>query len=351
MEQIAENQKELEGTDSGSESPGVEASPSLRIRKTRKLPNNDAQRIDYFSPQTDESIAESNTEQRIPDDKLSMKINSVLSRVPAPIRLANTPMPKADAKANHAQANLKSGETPLNRVQRTTATPLTLVPANTKTVGQHSDGSDGKLYHLHQPGREIPIKLFIRLVGNEERVMVRVGGGWADLAEYLKEYAIHHQHHGRRAVSDNKFEIKNLPSQSTSAVPTMTSVENGRSPSNSISGGTPGNGTSRTPAQRFASSTAVSAQSSPREQREETPELEGFEPIPMANTERGSSLGLAGPRSRNVEISPQKKAWVEGMLSQARNISYEQKRTDTTEASESSKGGTRRVFMKAKGDD
>ncbi|PUU76220.1 hypothetical protein B9Z19DRAFT_1066806 [Tuber borchii] len=60
---------------------------------------------------------------------------------------------------------------------------------------KHSLSSPGdiKLYHLHLTDGQAPIKLYIRLVGeNGERVMVRVGGGWADLAEYLKEYVAHH---------------------------------------------------------------------------------------------------------------------------------------------------------------
>ena len=37
--------------------------------------------------------------------------------------------------------------------------------------------------------------------------MVRVGGGWADLGEYLRQYA---EHHGRRTISEGKFEILGL---------------------------------------------------------------------------------------------------------------------------------------------
>ena len=52
---------------------------------------------------------------------------------------------------------------------------------------------DIMLYHLHRTDGKAPIKLYIRLAGkNGERAMVRVGGGWADLGEYLKEYVAHH---------------------------------------------------------------------------------------------------------------------------------------------------------------
>ena len=50
------------------------------------------------------------------------------------------------------------------------------------------------LYHLHRTDGKAPTKLYIRLVGkNGERAMVRVGGGWEDLAEYLKRYVAHHK--------------------------------------------------------------------------------------------------------------------------------------------------------------
>ena len=60
---------------------------------------------------------------------------------------------------------------------------------------RHNSGSpdDINLYHLHRTDGQAPIKLYIRMVGkNGERAMVRVGGGWADLAEYLKVYVTHH---------------------------------------------------------------------------------------------------------------------------------------------------------------
>ncbi|KAF2228261.1 hypothetical protein BDZ85DRAFT_255677 [Elsinoe ampelina] len=77
-----------------------------------------------------------------------------------------------------------------------TSRGLTLAPASPPeaTLKRHIKDGETKLYHLSQPGREQPIKLFVRLVGKEERVMVRVGGGWMDLEDYLRQYAEHHTH-------------------------------------------------------------------------------------------------------------------------------------------------------------
>ncbi|KAF4550178.1 Hypothetical protein D9617_18g033690 [Elsinoe fawcettii] len=83
---------------------------------------------------------------------------------------------------------------------------LTLAPANPPeaSLRRHIKDGETKLYHLSQPGREQPIKLFVRLVGESERVMVRVGGGWMDLADYLRQYAEHHTH---RTMSNGAIEV------------------------------------------------------------------------------------------------------------------------------------------------
>ncbi|KAK0979620.1 hypothetical protein LTR91_012526 [Friedmanniomyces endolithicus] len=94
-------------------------------------------------------------------------------------------------------ASRTGGDTPASTV----GGGLTLAPADPsskKSAAAATTADEVKLYHLRQAGREEPIKLFVRLVGEGERVMVRVGGGWADLAEYLRQYA---EHHGSRTVS------------------------------------------------------------------------------------------------------------------------------------------------------
>lgn len=80
---------------------------------------------------------------------------------------------------------------------------------------------DIKVYHLSRANGEAPIKLFIRCVGEHgERVMVRVGGGWADLGEYLKEYAIHH---GRRSNhgGESRLEVRDAIPRSASSMSVM----------------------------------------------------------------------------------------------------------------------------------
>ena len=358
-EQIAETQREIEAEQEEGSPAQADSSPSLRVRKARALPNHDSFNLDdNTSQEADPSNIESSNPRNAPQDKLSAKISSILSRIPAPIRLATTPLPKsAERNISQKSGASKTCETPPTRPQRSvSSTPITLVPASTKTPSQQHD-TEGKLYHLIQPGRDIPIKLFIRLVGGDERVMVRVGGGWADLAEYLREYAVHHQHHGIRSVSDKKFEIKSLESSpSVPAIPSSTSAEHGgRSPSGSISGNTP-NSRPRTPG--VHQMTEATQPDPPEEQFEGTPTSESTKhsltgpPSATSRQDQESSrgLGLAGPKSKQIEISPQKKAWVDGMLSQARHISYEHKKPDLTDQGDSGKG-IKRVYLKGKTED
>jgi hypothetical protein len=324
----------------------------LRVRKTRLQPIHDILSLDQQSHSQ-------NHEAKQTEEKMIAKISSILTKIPAPINLAVNPnvLKEATQKYNDSKAL----DTPPNRPRASTPA-LTLSPVASKPRQSfNSNEPDVRVYHLHQPGKDVPIKLFIRLVGSEERVMVRVGGGWADLAEYLKEYALHH---GRRSVSENKFELKGLPAAQTAA----SNVFDGqRSPSNSISGGTPGskNGTPSRHRESIGHRKTLSSDIT----RPLTPDSSGrqIEPTPnSSNThtpimrsssalswrEEESSLGLAGPKSKKGELSPQKRAWVDGMLNQARHISYEHKKSEAGEVGDLGKvGGTKRVFLKGRLDD
>jgi hypothetical protein len=216
--------------------------------------------------------------------------------------------------------------------------------------------------------------------------MVRVGGGWADLAEYLKTYA---EHHGHRAVSDGKVEVLGLGNDRV-ATPTPGSggrnsslgfrsdsrMESGRSesrlsmrtdsrqgmrgsesrregPINSI--GYPsigpdaatGNSDNINPASSSSPATAVN-----------TPVLvvDDENPTPTSATasangsqRRASSFwdegGLMGPVAvrKGSEISDEKKEWVDSVVEQAKKVGRKVEFGDLGK-----KGGTRRVFLKGR---
>jgi len=267
------------------------------------------------------------------DDRLEARISSILTEIPAHIRLTSGPEPDApevNGIGNRPKTpTSRSPALPLNRALTAITPPtMTLAPAQPTSFKSRSQSGEPeiKLYHLHQSGKDVPVKLFVRLVGETgERVMVRIGGGWADLAEYLKEYA---SHHGRRSVSDTRFDIQGLPSspmsQASSSRP-ASPISSKPSPAGLFKRQqtTPGKfETPHTP----VSDTSVRPSSRLSWTEEDSP-----------------SLGLAGPKVKKVGISPKKQAWVEEMLKQARGGS-----SGAAIGEIGKVGGTKRVFFKGR---
>ena len=351
---IKDQDKEAEGMSYDTPpSPSItDIPPILNVRKARQpVEQSNASKISAAG-----KVGNGSTAKQM-EDKMTAKITRLLTKIPAPIKLANHP----------ADSEFESGSDPKlhnqARQQRSVTPALTLSPVTSKAKNTPTNDSGVRVYHLHQPGRDAPIKLFIRLVGSEERVMVRVGGGWADLAEYLKEYAMHH---GRRSVSSNNFELKGLPPAQNAAT---SLFDINRSSATSSVAGTP-NSKVATPANKIGpSNTAQTPEPKSDPNIISSTESIGFHPASSAslfptNTYEPSSspssspspspfVGLAGPKIKNVELSSQKKAWVDGMLSQARNISSEHhhKKVVVDEIGDLGKvGNTKRIFLKGRVD-
>lgn len=291
------------------------------------------------------------------DDRLEERISSILTELPTQIRLTSGPEPNApevtrfDSPTEVKTPKVRLPAWRLKRRQTSNPLPsMTLAPAQPKNSQSRSPTAepDIKLYHLHQAGKTAPIKLFVRLVGEGgERVMVRIGGGWADLGEYLREYA---GHHGQRSVSDRPFDITGLPSSSPL-------TNNNQSPRSR-------------PGSRPMSPTTTSAKPSPaiRIARQQTsPAIINGPHTPQsdsstrnsprlswAGTEDVSpSLGLAGPKTKNVDISPRRQAWVDEMMEQARHGGGgTEKKNGSGESSVigdlGKVGRTKRVFFKSR---
>ncbi|KAL3448500.1 hypothetical protein BJX65DRAFT_64435 [Aspergillus insuetus] len=297
-----------------------------------------------------------------PKDQMDEKINSILTTLPGRIHLVQADQ---DDDAVSVASSLPfrrerfRSHSPQGTPTRSfTPTPsLTLRPTISRRRHSHApEESSVKLYHLHRGGKSAPTKLFVRTVGeNGERVMVRVGGGWADLAEYLREYAIHH---GRRHVSETpRVEVEGLSSrESPSYSPPGSRVPSGSGrhvparprsvlsnrPASSLavrktrrssnvsdfadfrtsSAGDALNVSfspmsSAFPGRRLSvsSNISVGAMSSVSEMRHGSPSASGASPA--------LPLGLAGPkpRAKHATISPESEAWVEDVLGQARRSS------------------------------
>ena len=248
-------------------------------------------------------------------DNLDARISSILTNIPADIRLtsssAATPPPSRRPRNNsNPTTPLRRSLTPkLLRSRTPTASPsLTLAPAapsadpkSSPSVTSSINSPEIRLYHLHRSDKDsAPVKLYVRLVGDTgERVMVRVGGGWADLGEYLREYALHH---GKRSISANGFDIQNLP-RTTSISPAGSSQ------------GMPGpesRSESPVPASR---NTPVIIHNRSYQTPPSRPGSSGED-----RSSPNAGVSLAGlKKAKNVDISPRKQMWVHGMLEQARS--------------------------------
>lgn len=302
-------------------------------------------------------------------DYLDEKISTILDTLPGRIQLLSeaqddddtfsvtsaAPVPPRGRYRSSSSASLYGAPAP----------SLTLTPAHTRRRQSFARGpeeSSVKLYHLHKNGKSKPTKLFVRSVGESgERVMVRVGGGWADLGEYLREYAIHH---GRRHVSETpRVEVQGLKShESTPGNNMLTPApSNGRRtpsrprsvisnrPSSSLavrktrrasnvsdatdfrapSFGEPTNPSHSPMSTRrhsVSSNNSVGTISFASEAHYGSSAHSPATTI-AAGSSRSTPLGLAGPkpRSRQKSMSPESEAWVEDVLGQARRSSLRPK--------------------------
>ncbi|ATY61834.1 GAS2 domain [Cordyceps militaris] len=290
------------------------------------------------------------------DQKLRRQISQIIEGIPAKIRLqSDTPNVNLNPpdlqlpylKKKPSKDRFRRSGSALS--SRTTTPSFTLSPAKSSRPPRPQRGQQEiKVYHLSRSTGEAPIKLFIRCVGQDgERVMVRVGGGWADLSEYLKDYA---SHHGRRSSKpeDTAVEVRDLP-QAGRAV--NNSAVQGSSP-NSRPGSRLGDVSVVTVApstplkvRKTRRSVGAAGSEAPRF-RPKTPaaalHYSSVENTPGSDAGGGSArsrpgsrmswveddssfLGLAGPSGKKVEMSDENKAWVESVKEKVRLASGERK--------------------------
>jgi hypothetical protein len=314
-----------------------------------------------------------------PSMALDEQISNILESLPARIKLksSSTPgapeiKPKRTRKSSTASTTSTTSDAPRPGLRSRAATPsltgrpgITLAPADDQVPRRGgANEPEIKVYHL-MSGNEKPLKLFIRRVGeNGERVMVRVGGGWADLAEYLKTYA---EHHGHRAVSEGRVEVLGLGND---RVVTPTPGSNGRSSAlgfrsdSRMEGRSESRlGTRSDSRQEMSRNNTASigypsisagkeVASSP--EPASTPFQDADQPTPTSTSgangsqpRRSSAFwdegGLMGPAAvkKNNEISSEKKEWVDSVVEQARKVGRKVEFGDLGK-----KGGTRRVFVR-----
>lgn len=336
---------------------------------------------------------------------LDQQISNILTTLPTPIRLA-TNNRRASIASNSSASSRNRLTKPLPPRSRAPSLTLARAPSplpddrtphhsssrsNRRSLNPHDD--DVKLYHLMSSARPglPPHKLFIRRVGeNGERVMVRVGGGWADLGEYLRQYA---EHHGRKAVSGNVSNsvVTEMEGSPTISRPELAMSFGSRrsSMATPVASGTPILGATATP---MADSSMRSVSPISFSTNVGTPEVQVATPVVLAGNGSDSSngttppsaqsnvsaasgssgpgsvsagrrswggneVGLSGPmpkaRKPPTELDEEKQSWIEGMVERARKVSgnAEGKGKENRAAKGEFEGmgtvgGTRRVYMR-----
>lgn len=319
-----------------------------------RSPFTDASTLDAETPATDLSLGSSSDTsaprssspkkhlKNSTDDQLQAQISNLLESIPAHIRLASEPPEDQIAPRPLAPEGLRvpkhrvsfgspavRSQSSLSMRSRAPTPSFTLAPAYGKGTSRprpHSNNPEIKLYHLSRSG-EAPIKLFVRLVGeNGERVMVRVGGGWADLGEYLKEYATHH---GRRSGSkDDKVEIQDMGSRNVSSTSMASSSSNLRSsglaspglrPSSVQDNDRPMSSLYIRKSRKSDADSTVPPTLNLNLRSPSTPiaftsrSANQLNTLASARTPSEVSLGLAGPKGKNVQMSEQDTEWVESI--------------------------------------
>ncbi|KKA27796.1 hypothetical protein TD95_003563 [Thielaviopsis punctulata] len=297
----------------------IRSSRSTRVRSSnsREELNSD----DGSFIRVAKSVSRASSRSDPSDDQFQQQISEILEHIPAKITLSTGPK-KVDLNPpdlNLPKLRKKTSREPATRsmssVSARSQTPsFTLAPAERNPRPRRAGQQEIKVYYLSRSTGEAPIKLFIRLVGEGgERVMVRVGGGWADLGEYLKEYAMHHcRRNGtqvdRRALrsgSDASSPPKQSPNTLDASPITPVYVRTARKSSSAADRppippiplvfASPRTGNTR------SRSSSSSGDNSPRE------------PV----------LGLSGPKSKPIEMTEEGKAWVRSVTESVRMASGE----------------------------
>ena len=166
------------------------------------------------TPQRSPPQAHSPLKRRDHEGSLEDKIQDILSTLPTRIKLSrdrDSPGATADSSNNSTRASTPTAGLTLSAVENSRKNSAADTGVRVFHLTPNSQSRDAK-----------PIKLFVRTVGeNGERVMVRVGGGWADLGEYLREYSAHH---GRRNVGNGKMEVAQYPGKAQNESPLASTV-------------------------------------------------------------------------------------------------------------------------------
>lgn len=307
------------------------------------------------------------------EDSFDRHVSEVVKTLPAPIKFrsrpgAVTPVNQNRSGEGRASIGPRTKNAPSPRVPSRNGMVIAPAEPSPKKSSPISD-SEVKLYHLTQAGRDEPIKLFVRLVGEGERVMVRVGGGWADLADYLRQYA---EHHGSRTVSDGGLELQTVTNGQSRRISGPVELKSRTAPATPVPESTPFRPQSRDSEKDWTTNASPFAARAPTptmygtNTRSSTPKSSSGSSGSRPSTANGpgssrpssrqsttaDGYGLAGPSSTGKRgMLPDHKAkWVDSMIERAKASAEKSKEGTAKEKhfGELGKaGGTRRLVFRS----
>lgn len=299
------------------------------------------------------------------DDKLERRIDKILHSLPTHISFNKrgfNPSRNAPGADDGSRQYLEQGAPQSKSLERSQTPALTLSEAEhpeSRPTRFKSGDSAIRLYHLMQTGRHAPIKLYVRLVGEDgERVMVRVGGGWADLAEYLRDYA---SHHSRAIVPESGKSLQTVDhtSPGNTRAFSMPALLNERKVSPAS---TPPNAPSSRAASRLANVPEAGQNlqlSKTRSQGAKSQRSVSFQPISVQREDssdrdveqEGNSEDDGGSPtiSARSKLTAEKKQWLDSMVAKARKWKADGGSSAGNGADASIVGKTRRVYRTSDG--
>ncbi|KAI4862212.1 hypothetical protein F4820DRAFT_460375 [Hypoxylon rubiginosum] len=295
------------------------------------------------------------------DEQLQQQITEILETIPAKFRFERKPRinlnppdlnlpPRPKSKADNTRRSNSSLSSRAGTPYSRSGTPSFMLAPARENRPRTKSSQGIRVYNLTRSTGEPPLKLLIRSVGEKgERVMVRIGGGWADLGEYLREYALHHS---SRSKGEGMVDVKDVP-----AVPSGLASSPSSRPNSAM-------GSPITPLAVRKTRKSLGEEGAPRyppktpfssaKQESNTPNSEmsarSRESSHVDWDEEDSALGLAGPKGKKVDMNDESRKWVESVKEKVRIASGERpppdQRLDTKFGEMGKVGGTKRLFRK-----
>ncbi|KAK9374224.1 uncharacterized protein V1513DRAFT_113998 [Lipomyces chichibuensis] len=250
-----------------------------------ELDANDPKRLSVDVPSLRGTLATAKTsDESIPTSSqytLDLKIRHILTTLPG------------------IDLNIEPAEQP--PAPTTNPSPYKLMTTTTSSSLKEAGYGQTQKYLLQRPNAP-PQVIWVRIIA--ERVMVRVGGGWTDLAEWLSNYILYHASSGSplNVVDPGTPNSKISPSPRWKGLPRdKESKKNTRQVTPSS---TPGSGSKipmPSPGRSFSGKSGKSNSSNS-----------------SSNISTPTPLGMAGPVSslEKGKMSNEKRAWVHKMLRQ-----------------------------------